>query len=69
MPDNAIYYELAYAATAIIYLGYGLSQAIRRSSVPAPTEPCPALPLAACRVDAGAAPRRSDDFEIGMELD
>ena len=25
MPDNAIYYELAYAATAIIYLGYGLS--------------------------------------------
>jgi para-aminobenzoate synthetase component 1 len=51
---------------ADLYLGYGLSQAIRRSSVPAPTEPCPALPLAACRVDAGAAPRRSDDFEIGM---
>ena len=25
MPDNAIYYQLAYAATALVYLGYGLS--------------------------------------------
>ena len=25
MPDNAIYYQLAYAATAVVYLGYGLS--------------------------------------------
>lgn len=25
MPDNAIYYQLAYAATALAYLGYGLS--------------------------------------------
>ena len=24
MPDNAIYYQLAYAATALVYLGYGL---------------------------------------------
>ena len=24
MPDNAIYYQLAYAAVAIIYGGYGL---------------------------------------------
>lgn len=25
MPDNAIYYQLAYAATALVYLGYGVS--------------------------------------------
>ena len=25
MPDNAIYYQLAYAATVLIYGGYGLS--------------------------------------------
>jgi len=41
---------------ADLYLGYGLSQAIRRSVTPAPREPCPALPLAACRVrEAGRA--------------
>jgi para-aminobenzoate synthetase component 1 len=34
---------------ADLYLGYGLSQALRRSAAPAPPEPC-ALPLAACRV-------------------
>jgi para-aminobenzoate synthetase component I len=38
---------------ADLYLGYGLSQAIRRNSSPPPPEPCP-LPLAACRV----VPRR-----------
>ena len=25
MPDNAIYYQLAYVATALLYAGYGLS--------------------------------------------
>ena len=35
---------------ADLYLGYGLSEAIRRTDVPAPPEPCPALPLAACSV-------------------
>jgi para-aminobenzoate synthetase component 1 len=34
---------------ADLYLGYGLSQALRRSATPPPREPC-ALPLAACRV-------------------
>jgi para-aminobenzoate synthetase component 1 len=34
---------------ADLYLGYGLSQSIRRTSVSAPPEPCP-LPLLACRV-------------------
>jgi para-aminobenzoate synthetase component 1 len=35
---------------ADVYLGYGLSQAIRRDPTPPPPEPCPALPLAACCV-------------------
>ncbi len=34
---------------ADLYLGYGLSETIRRTSGPAPPEPCP-LPLAACAV-------------------
>jgi hypothetical protein len=29
MPDNAIYYQLAYAATAIVFAGYGLSLWLR----------------------------------------
>jgi para-aminobenzoate synthetase component 1 len=39
---------------ADLYLGYGLSQTLRRDGTPLPPEPCP-LPLAACRVrsDAG----------------
>jgi para-aminobenzoate synthetase component I len=35
---------------ADLYLGYGLSESIRRTGVPAPPEPCPILPLAACFV-------------------
>lgn len=35
---------------ADLFLGYGLSQAIRRESSPLPPEPCAALPLAACKV-------------------
>ncbi len=34
---------------ADLYLGYGLSDTIRRTVTPAPPEPCP-LPLAACAV-------------------
>jgi hypothetical protein len=34
---------------AELYLGYGLSQAIRRDASPPPPEPCP-LPLLACRI-------------------
>jgi para-aminobenzoate synthetase component 1 len=34
--------------SADLYLGYGLSQAIRRSASPPPAEPCRALPLLAC---------------------
>lgn len=37
---------------ADLYLGYGLSQAIRRDPAPPPPEPCP-LPLLACVVRSG----------------
>jgi para-aminobenzoate synthetase component 1 len=40
--------ELRPGLVADVYLGYGLSQAIRRETRPAPTEPCP-LPLLAAR--------------------
>ena len=35
---------------ADLYLGYGLSEAIRRGSSAPPPEPCAPLPLAACKV-------------------
>jgi para-aminobenzoate synthetase component I len=38
---------------ADLYLGYGLSEPLRRSPVPAPPEPC-ALPLLACRIRSAA---------------
>jgi para-aminobenzoate synthetase component 1 len=50
---------------ADLYLGYGLSTALRREAGPDPPEPCP-LPLAACRVrpEPESALRRSG-FSIG----
>ena len=42
---------------ADVYLGYGLSQAIRRDASPPPSEPCPALPLAACTLRDGRPPQ------------
>jgi len=53
---------------AEVYLGYGLSQSIRRSDAPPPPEPCPALPLVACRVRAHeglVTQRHEDSFEVG----
>jgi para-aminobenzoate synthetase component 1 len=51
---------------AELYLGYGLSQAIRRSSAPPPPEPCP-LPLVACRIGTCPQSRTRDPsgFDIG----
>jgi para-aminobenzoate synthetase component 1 len=40
---------------ADLYLGYGLSTSIRRTGSAGPPEPCPALPLASCRVRSGKA--------------
>lgn len=57
---------------ADVYLGYGLSETIRRTAYPGPVEPCP-LPLAACRVRptgrSGTAPGgfRTGRFEATWE--
>ena len=40
---------------AEVYLGYGLSRAVRRAPWPDPPEPCP-LPLAACRIRPASEP-------------
>jgi len=49
---------------AELFLAYGLSAAIRRVASPAPPEPCPALPLAACRI-VGAREAGAGAFDIG----
>jgi para-aminobenzoate synthetase component 1 len=49
---------------AELYLGYGLSRAIRRGAAPAPPEPCAVLPLAACRL-AEECHVEPTGFEIG----
>jgi para-aminobenzoate synthetase component 1 len=50
---------------ADLYLGYGLSSALRREGWPSPPEPCP-LPLAACQVRSeDDSARRSGHFRIG----
>ena len=51
---------------ADVYLGYGLSQSIRRDASPLPAEPCAALPLAACRVRSG--PLRAVHFEAAPKI-
>jgi para-aminobenzoate synthetase component 1 len=50
---------------AELYLGYGLSEAIRRGTMPPPPEPCRPLPLAACRVGADAGSGSRGSYGIG----
>jgi para-aminobenzoate synthetase component 1 len=50
---------------AELYLGYGISAALRRSSLPSAAEPCP-LPLLACRVRTADARERVS--LVGYEL-
>jgi para-aminobenzoate synthetase component I len=51
---------------ADLFLGYGLSQSIRRRPAAPPPEPCPALPLAASRLrPARRALERHDRFRVG----
>ena len=50
---------------ADVYLGYGLSANLRRTTARAPEEPCP-LPLLACAVRSEAEPpRKESSFDIG----
>ena len=50
---------------ADVYLGYGISESLRRGAHPAPPEPC-RLPLAACRVrPANERAPRGREFTIG----
>jgi len=57
--------EAATGRCADVYLGYGLSEPLRRSADPARPEPV-ALPLAACRVrDAAAAEPAPGGYRIG----
>jgi para-aminobenzoate synthetase component 1 len=56
------------ALVADVYLAYGLSTTIRRTSAPSPPEPCRALPLAACSVRPSPYPVAqygNDQREIG----
>ena len=52
---------------ADLYLGYGLSQAIRRAPSPPPPEPCLALPLLACMVrpEHGVFQAVAEDCRVG----
>ena len=50
---------------ADLYLGYGLSEPLRRSGTPPPPEPCPALPLLACSVRGGDVTTGGSELRLG----
>jgi para-aminobenzoate synthetase component 1 len=52
---------------ADLYLGYGLSETIRRTRSPAPPEPC-SLPLAACSVRSGHHDVENGNESLGLEI-
>lgn len=55
----------AEGVVADVYLGYALSEGLRRDARPAPPEPC-SLPLLACRIHAAAeAPPVGGEFSVG----
>ncbi|HEX5467761.1 MAG TPA: anthranilate synthase component I family protein [Gaiellaceae bacterium] len=49
---------------ADLYLGYGLSSALRREPWPDPPEPCP-LPLAACRIRPESTLEPATSYRVG----
>jgi para-aminobenzoate synthetase component I len=58
--------ELRPGLVADVFLAYGLSEPLRRTDVPAPPEPCPSLPLLACRVRSDRpSPARASSFRVG----
>ena len=52
---------------ADLYLGYGLSETIRRTVTPAPPEPCP-LPLAACAVRPAVHDVENGNYDEDLEI-
>jgi para-aminobenzoate synthetase component I len=54
---------------ADVYLAYGLSASVRRTTTPSAQEPCPVLPLLACRIseEAGvhATSSHKGTFDVG----
>jgi para-aminobenzoate synthetase component 1 len=53
-------------AVADVFLAYGLSEPSRRLPTPMPPDPCPALPLLACRIrQATAYPSQVADCHLG----
>ena len=64
--DRGFFAERGDDLVAELYLGYGLSDTIRRGSQPSPPEPCPGLPLVACRVVGNRVGRRHEaSLQIG----
>jgi para-aminobenzoate synthetase component 1 len=60
------------ALVADLYLGYGLSESIRRQRTPSPAEPCAVLPLLACALRRPAreaaealVTKRHEGFDVG----
>jgi para-aminobenzoate synthetase component 1 len=62
--DHGFFVPGGDALEADLYLGYGLSQAIRRERTPPPSEPCP-LPLAACAIREPARSDATSGYRIG----
>jgi para-aminobenzoate synthetase component 1 len=58
LSERGFFSEGAERLVADVYLGYGLSDAIRRRRGTLPPEPCPGLPLAACGL--GSKPLATD---------
>ena len=65
--DRGFFARGGEAMVADLFLGYGLSQELRRSETPAPPEPCAALPLAACRIreESQTAVRAPRGYRVG----
>ena len=61
--DHGFFVPGAEGLEADLYLGYGLSQAIRRERTPPPSEPCP-LPFVACAIREPSASAPAAGYRI-----
>jgi para-aminobenzoate synthetase component 1 len=64
--DDAGFWNAGDEVVAELYLGYGLSRAIRRDASPPPPEPCP-LPLLACWIGTPLGTRSRDKARLGVD--